>query len=185
MLSSLSVLATPSKTPLSTHWELVAQSDLIGRGKLVVPVTELKKSIRSKKYDYMKLKINITETAKGQVPKEPLTVRYFTQPADYSPSASSLEANAGKDVIVFLLHVDRAEEPGYYFAGHSVDAVRPCNSADLAAIRSEVKNQKEIAQDFGRLPIGKSTGADERVKKLFDRLTKKESQKAAWEDLLK
>lgn len=185
MLSSPAVLAEPSKKPLSRYWELVAQSDLIGRGRLGVPVTELKKSILSKKYDYIKLTINITETAKGQPPKEPLTVRYFTRPADYSPSASSLEANAGKEVIVFLLHVDRAEEPGLYFASHSVDAVRPDNSADFAAIRSEVKNQQEIAQDFGRLPIGKSTGIDERVRKLFDRLAKKESQKAAWEDLLK
>lgn len=168
--------------PMHAQWGLVALSDLVARAKLHVPLGELRESIATKKkYDHIKLKVDIEEPVKGHFPSPPVFVRYYTEPSDLRPSATFLEEHNGDEVIVFLL--DLAGEDS--LAGDTPDALIPFTADDFSKIANEVKNQEEIVQHFDELTIGKATAADAEVRKLFEGLTKKHTQQVAWAQLLK
>lgn len=185
LLSSSAVSAEPSKKPISPMWDLVARSDVIARAKLDIPLAVLKASLDTRNYAYIDLRVDIEETIKGSLPPQPVAVRYFTGPREYSPTAGFLESYNGKEVIVFLLQVDKAGVPGNYFAGATPSAVGPFIAEEFSTVAREVKQQAQIVRQFDELPIGKTAAADALIRELFEGLTSKASQAATWERLLK
>lgn len=185
VLLSPVVSAAPSKKPFSAEWKLIAGSGLIGRGRLLLNAAELKKMVRSTKTGYIHLKVKFTEMAKGELLKEPLTVSYYVDSVDFSPTGGFLQGSTGKDLIVCLLRLDEPVARGFYFVGNAGEGLKPYKVDEFAKISREAKNQREISQNFKSLPIGMSTRSDEKVLRLFDRLTKEESQQEAWTQLLR
>ena len=184
LASASSCKAESSRKPASAQWELIAQSDLVARGQLSVPVAAIRRSIQSKKYYYVDLKVRVVEAYKGAKSDTPLTVRYYTEPKSYSPDASTLFAVNQKDVFVFLLKVDNPGIAGYYCAGYTPNAISKFKSEDESLLKKEIEVQKKIAVDFESLDVGKADSSDKSVRQLLDQLTKSSTQKAAWEKLL-
>lgn len=178
------VSAEPSKKPVSAKWELIARSDLIARAKIEVPLSALNASLEARKYEFIDLQADVEETVKGSLPQEPVTVRYYTEPSKHDPSARFLEKCNGQEVIVFLVQFD-GDVAGICFAGNTPAAVSPFDAREFLTIAREVAQQQEIAEQFDKLPVGKTTAADARVRKLLDGLTRGQTQTAAWEQLLK
>ena len=180
---SMSLLASsePSTKPFYVNWDLVAQSELVARARLHVPLAALRENVSAKKkYDRIKLRVDIEEPIKGHFPPQPVYVGYMSEPPEY-PSASFLEEHNEDDVILFLRKL--ADE--YRFADNAPGAVIAFSSEDFSKVVEEAKNQEEIVEHFDELQVGRVTAGDARVRKLFEGLTKKHTQALAWAQLLK
>lgn len=181
----IAAFAEPSRHPKHERWELIAQSDLIARARLRVPLNALKENLRTGEHDYIDLQAELLESIKGQFPQRSIRVRYFTEPGDHSPSVKSLEEADGQEVLVFLLLSDDRGAAGWYFAGYTPDAIAPIYAGELSAIAAEVENQEELARCFDTLPAGQPAPSDARIADLLEKLTSADTQPAAWDQLLK
>ena len=168
--------------PFYKHWEMVANSSLVARVKLHVPLSALRASVAAReRYGYVHLKVDIDEPIKGHFPPRDVPIKYYTRPSDYYPSASFLEDNDGQEFIAFLrLWAGEAD-----FTDEGPDAVIPFSGEVFSQIEDEVRNQAEIAAHFEDLSVGRATLEDAKVRKLFDGLTSKSTQEVAWGQLLK
>jgi hypothetical protein len=186
LLCTTSALASPSRKPVSADWELIARSDVIAVAKLNVPLNPLDASLAQKQYDYINLEVNMKQSIKG-TPHQAELIRYYTEPSRWQPQASLLKKYNGKEVIVFLVHIDNPSVAGNYFAGATPFAIIPFNAKVLSGISKEVKQQRKIVNQFDseKLMIVQTTTSKARIRKLFDGLTEKQTQVAAWEQLLK
>lgn len=90
-----------------------------------------------------------------------------------------LEKHRGGDVVLFLCQGDSGS---YFLTEATASAVVPFNDAEFSTIEREVENQRKIAEEW---PVGDTSAADAKVRKLFRMLTQKETQPEAWEQLLK
>lgn len=181
-LMSLTGSAEPSVKPLYQHWEVVARADLVAKAKLHVPIEALRESIRAKKKnDFIKLRADVVEPAKGHFPSQPVLVRYYTGPSESLPSASFLEEHNGDEVVLFLRELAGEDS----FADRSPHSAVPFSNDEFSKIAAEVKNQEEIVQTFDQLSVGKATPTDTKVGELLEGLARKQTQEAAWAQLLK
>lgn len=182
LLASAGASSQPSMKPFYKHWEMVANSDLVARVRLHVPLSALRTSVAAKeRYRYVHLKVDIEEPIKGHFPLGDVPIRYYTGGSEYYPSASFVEDNDGQEVITFL----RLWAGGSDFPDEGPDALISFSGEAFSQIEAEVKNQAEIAQHFGELPVGRGTAEDAQIRRLFDGLTGKSTQEVAWGQLLK
>lgn len=187
VLTPCTASAMPSRKPMHAKWELVAQSDLVARAKLHIPLQALKETSGAEKYARIDLQAEIEETVKGEPHSRTVLIGYYREdPPGSAPSPTFLEEHDGQEVILFLAqHGEASAAEPYFFTGFTPDALSSFNAEDLSAIASEVKNQQEIAEHFDSLPIGQKNAKDEKVRALLGGLTQRQTQVASWEKLLK
>lgn len=171
-----------SRKPLSSKWVLIAKSDLIVRAKLNIQPHVSKEDQAG--CGWIDLNASIEETVKGHIPGQTLTIRYWETLE--GPPLSSFEESAGQEVVLFLIEGQRGADRSYYFfADHTPDVVIPFSSEVLSTIASEVENQQEIAQHFNDLPFVTVATTDATIRRMLEGLVQKQTQEAAWGDLLK
>lgn len=180
--ASFAASAQPSLKPLYKHWEMVAKSNLVARVRLRVPLSEMRASVAAhQRYARVQLRMDVQEPVKGHFPPPDLTVRFETGASAHHPSAAFVEEIDGQEVIIFL----RVWTGGASFTDEGPDAVLPFSADAFSQIEAEVKNQAEIVEHFDDLPAGQAQSGDVNVRKLFDALTIKSTQEAAWGQLLR
>ena len=80
----------PLNQPQYANWELVANSEFIVVGQLTVPADSIRKSLRTKNYRYIKIALKPEKNIKGTNNGQPIKIRFYTQPAEYSPSPNKI-----------------------------------------------------------------------------------------------
>lgn len=184
---------TIAASPTYSNWKLVAQSDLIVRGRLIAPVQTLRARSKSKKPNEEILKVRIHQVLKGKQGQKSLAIRISTPLASYEPSLQTILSLNGKEVVAMVGREDGESIQGQFlpspsaeqsfFAGYSPEALQP-DSSDLALrIRTEVQNQERIAAEFSRLPAARPDASEPKVKALIQAMLNEKSEQKAFADL--
>jgi len=175
----------PSKNPLSKDWQLVAESNIVARAKIVGDLKKINEMQASKKSDDINLLVAVHEPVKGKVEKNLLTVSEYLGFDWFARRPSAMGKLVGTEVVVFLVYVDDKSGKGIYFTNRGSSNVRPFNKEDLLKLKSEVANQTYIVEHFKEFPIAKQNPSDKKVRSLLSQLTVDKTQDEAWEKLLK
>lgn len=165
-----------------TIWRVVAQSHVIVTGTLQVPVESVRKSISSKKYEYVQINVICDQVLKAKARKT-ISVRWYTEPNEYSPSAERVMALDGKKVILFLVEADDEAAKGFYFVSGTFCALSEANTGLVERIRSEVKMQRDLSEGLAKVFPPKDEPLYAKVKGLIEATTHKDTQMAAFRDL--
>jgi hypothetical protein len=173
----------PSPAPKYEDWRLVAESDLILRAHLTVPVEAIRASVAAENYAYLTLRAWIVEVLKGKPNATAVEVRYFTRPNSYSPSPQAVIDLNQKEALVFLLRSDDPAVAGLYFAGHTPRALQVIEPDVLKAVREEVQNQQRIIATYPRSKAAQPDAQHQKVRALVQQMLDKRTEEAAFEKL--
>lgn len=174
----------PTDSFVRKDWQLIAASDLVARGILVAPLKTLKQLESSGGSDYVKLKVNVREVAKGSAMIGPLEVIAYLSPHWYVSRPDSPAGLDGREVTVFLVHSDAPSSIGYYFLDDTPSCLRPFSAREFLRLKHEARKQKEVIQHFDKYSVARKDASDGLVQPLLDKLTKADTQDAAWSKLL-
>lgn len=131
-------LAVPSaKAEDAALWRLVAQSDVIAIGVVEAPSEPLPAK------EYVELRLSDAQPLKGAI-RPSATIRWYSEPQDYAPSAEQIRAASGRPSLVFSLR----SEGQFYFAGHTPSALRTADARSVADVRAEVARQDEVVANW-------------------------------------
>ena len=165
-------------------WLLVAQSPIISKGALRVPISAIEELRASGKRDYVNLEIENAEFLKGSAPKT-FTIRWFSEGRDYAPDLPLLKQLNGREVVVFTLCAGPTESRAIYLAGHTPEALAASSEVLIRNIQTEIERQKQLLAQFpkGIEEIPKSR--IESVRRLIENMTLKGRAEAAFEEMLR
>ncbi|MEO8616327.1 MAG: hypothetical protein ABI600_14370 [Luteolibacter sp.] len=163
-------------------WPLVARSQVIVIGTLDVPVERIREFQSSGKHDYLNLTVKTDQVMKGNVARE-FNVSWFTKPRSDSPDPEQVIGLNGKNVMLFLSvsHEDRKET--LYFAADSTKAVTEYSEKLQQRVLSEIALQRKVLAARDQAVAVPNPAIFQKVKKLIDATTRKESQKDAFKQL--
>lgn len=133
----------PADTGLAT---LIAASDLVLVGRLVVPQDRLTEEAQKPAPGYLTIPIRVEQVLKGS-DASGVVVRFYPKDAPYQPSIAAVRELAGKRAILFLTRVDTGPV-GLYFAGYSPDALRPAVQASMRATVNETARQAWLLRSW-------------------------------------
>ena len=164
-------------------WLLVAQSPIISKGALRVPISAIEELRASGKRDYVNLEIGNAEFLKGSAPKT-FAIQWFSEVRDYAPDLPLLKQLNGREVVVFTLRGGPTGR-GIYLAGHTPEALAPSSEVLIRNIQTEIERQKQLLAQFpkGIDEIPKSR--IESVRRLIENMTLKGRAEAAFEEMLR
>jgi hypothetical protein len=129
-------------------WRLVAQSDLILEGQLMVPHDKIKQYLSDSSTGYVDLNLLIHNVYKGEGNNnQSIQISYYVEESKYNPSPEALMKMDQKNVIVVLTTGDSGNKK-LYFAGNTPLALRPSDNAEIALFQNEIALQKRIVDEF-------------------------------------
>lgn len=175
----------PAKLPGGTAlWRLVAQSDVIVGGILVVPAEARKVPFDSFKAD-ISLSATVEERLKDAWPRPKLAIKYYASSrADDSVSPEKLQAlHAGKIVAFLAVVDDLGEKPELFFAGYTDDALQPSSPELLDQIRKEVAAQAEVQRSFSTSALARPDSHHAAVAALIEEMVSEKTELEAFEKL--
>lgn len=126
--------------------KLIAASDLVLIGRLMVPQAQLAEEAQKASPGYLTLPITAEQVLKGS-DAGGAAVRFYPKDAPYQPSIAAVRDLAGKRAILFLTRVDTGPG-GLYFAGYSPDALRPAVQASMNATVKETARQAQLLRSW-------------------------------------
>lgn len=175
------------------NWRLVAQSDLIVRGRLIVPVRAVRARLKSKNRDFENLHLQVHQLIKGKSSQKTLSIRFFVSADADQPSTHTILSLDKKEVVVMLVHEDGESIQGHFLpspfagqhflAGNSSDSLQPYNPATTLRIQNEVRNQESVAANFSDLPAARPDAFAPKVKALIEAMTHENSEEQAFAGL--
>ncbi len=161
-------------------WRLVAKSYLIVDGTMDVPVAEIKKAEQSGDHEYLRVKVAVSKTLKGQPEPQDLNFRYYTDTEQYGgvPRKKIIPLN-GRPVIVFLQNVREK----YYLAVYATEAMQPASAALAARIREEVAAQEKLIQASDSYAAGHVLPKESEVQSLIELMVRKDMDPAGAQEV--
>jgi hypothetical protein len=147
------------------NWRLIARSDLIVRGRILVPPHALKGA----KPDYVRLPIVATSILAGNETRKNFEFSYYpyvhpTVASVRSPSPAEVTSSVLTESIFYLQWVDRlGEEGAYVFADYTAEALVPASEELDSRVRTEAEKQKTLATKVTTLLAVHMPPLDERV----------------------
>lgn len=173
-----------SSSPAYSNWRLVAQSNLVVRGRLIVPVKTVRSFLKSKKRDYLILRLQVHQVIKGTSSQKLLAIRVFSVPASYDPSLQTILSLHQKNVLAMIVQTDGSFAAGQlFFAGYSRDALQLDAPALSRRVQKEVQNQNRIAQKFSLLPVAQPDALHSKVKSLIEAMVHEKTEEQAFAQL--
>lgn len=162
----------PARSPASSNWKEIAQSNLIVRGRFLQnPSIHLSKKSRES------LCLISLETLKGKEVKQ-IKIDCVEEPNHIKKQFGD------KEVIALLIRVNNERTKGFYLVESLQSSILPLNEQKLKLIRKEILNQKLINDNFQNLSISKPDNSDKKVEQLLNGLLKSDTQSDSWKELL-
>ena len=162
----------PAGSPIDPEWRLVADSNLILRARMDVPVEKVDETIKTGKESFVTLRFDVLDPLKGTGGLKSVQAIYRSGAGSYTPAPKSVLALNGKEVLVFI--ADR-------YIVQVKDAIRPFEPDRAELLRKEVTNQRLITENFARLPAAMPDNLHGTVKALIDEMTNEATQQdAVW-----
>lgn len=173
----------PSAVPQYDQWKLVAQSTLILKARLTVPVEAVRESFRTGDFSYMTFRAVVTEVLKGLPALPSVHVRFYTRPSTYAPSPQAVIDLHHKEALLFLVQSDDPAVAGLYFAGSTPWALQATDPAVVKAVRSEVQNQRRVLTGYPTSKAAQPDSQHQKVKALIEQMLDRRTQEAAFQKL--
>ena len=172
VLSGTCRAQSPAGSPVDPEWPLVANSPLILRARMVVPVEKVDETIKTGKESFVTLLFDVLNTLKGTGGLKSVTAVYRSGAESYNPAPKSVLALNGKEVLVFIS--DR-------YIVQVKESIRPFEPDKAERLRREVSNQRLITENFAGLPVAMPDNLHGTVKALIDEMTDGATQQdAVW-----
>jgi hypothetical protein len=172
VLSGTSQAPSPAGSPVEPEWRLVANSSLIVRARMVVPVEKVEETIKTGKESFVTLRFDVLDTLKGTGGLKSVQAVYRSGAESYNPAPKRVLALNGKEVLVFIS--DR-------YIVQEKETIRAFEPDKAEQLRKEISNQRVIADNFARLPAATPDNLQGTVKALIDEMTDPATQQdAVW-----
>lgn len=172
ILSGTCRAQSPAGSPVAPEWRLVANSTLILRARMEVPVEKVDATIKTGKESFVTLRFDVRDTIKGTRGLKSVEAVYRSSAESYNAAPKTVLALNGKEVLVFI--------SGRYLVQEK-EAIRPFEPERAERLRKEVSNQRIIEENFARLPAGKPDDLQGTVSGLLDEMTDEATQQdAVW-----
>jgi hypothetical protein len=168
----------------ASPWLLVAQSPIIAKGTLRVPISAIEELRASSKRDYVNLEIENAELLKGSAPKT-FAIRWSSEGRDYAPDLPLLKRLNGREVVVFTLRAGPTESRAIYLAGNTPEALAPSSEILIHNVRTEIERQKQLLVQFPKGIDEIPQSRIESVRRLIENMTVKGRAEAAFEEMLR
>ena len=180
-------------SPAYSNWRMIAESGLIVRGRLLVPVRAIRSRLKSKQREYEVLHLQVHQLLKGNTSQKTLAIRYFVSTDADQPSTRTVLSLHNKEVVAIMEHPSDYYIEGHvlpspfagqlFLAGNSSDSLQPDNRATTLRIQTEVQNQERIAANFSALPAARPDAFAPKVKALIEAMTHEKSEQQAFAGL--
>ena len=145
VLSETCQAQSPAGSPIDPEWRLVANSTLILRARMDVPVEKIEETIKTGKESFVTLRFDVLETLKGKKGLKSVEAVYRSGAESYNPAPKAVLALNGKEVLVFISDKYIVQEK---------QTIRPFEQDKLEQLRKEIANQRFINKNFAQLPVG-------------------------------
>jgi hypothetical protein len=173
VLSGTCQAQSPAGSPVDPEWRLVANSTLILRARMDVPVEKVDETIKTGKESFVTLRFDVLDTLKGTGGLKSVEAVYRSGAESYNPAPKTVLSLNGKEVLVFI--------SGRYIV-QVKEAIRPFEPDKAEQLRKEVSNQRLIQEDFARLPAATPDNLHGTVRALINEMTNGATQQdAVWQ----
>ena len=162
VLSGTCQAQSPAGSPVEPEWRLVANSTLILRARMDVPVEKVDETIKTGKESFVTLRFDVLDTLKGTGGLNSVEAVYRSGAESYNPAPKAVLALNGKEVLVFIS--DR-------YIVQEKQAIRPFEPDKAEQLRKEVSNQRLIKEDFARLPAAMPDNLHGTVRAVIDEMS--------------
>ena len=161
---------SPAGSPVNPEWRLVADSTLIIRARMDVPVEKVDETIRTGKESFVTLRFEVRDTLKGAGGLKSVDAIYRSGAESYNAAPKTVLALNGKEVLVFI--------SGRYLVQEK-EAILPFEPDKAEQLSKEASNQRIIEENFARLPAGMPDDLQGTVSTLIDEMTDEDTQQDA------
>jgi hypothetical protein len=172
VLSGTCQAQSPAGSPIDPEWPLLADSSLILRARMDVPVEKVDETIKTGKESFVTLRFDVLDTIKGTGGLKSVKAVYRSGAESYNPAPKTVLALNGKEVLVFIS--DR-------YIVQEKEAIRLFEPGKVEQLRKEVSNQWLIKKNFAQLPAAMPDNLQGTVRALIDEMTDEATQQdAVW-----
>lgn len=172
----------PLSSPQYEGWRLIARSDAIAGGRLIISANSIQNSIDSRNYKYETAVLSGQQMLKGEAKSENINFQFYTEPNLLSPNPNGIIGLDSKKSIAFLADVSEDESPELYLLDDSKSLMLYVHEIKNN-ITSEVENQNRIVESFNGSRSANPDEMHEKVLSLVEEMLDKKTEIWAFDSL--